>query len=558
MCVGSDVNMNISFINFCGSKFPETKRTDFTRLLKENNKINNKGLDKDTFEYSSAPIHKSHKTESEKVKERYNDVVKSLELIKDNARDSFEAQCKKNGFISKSYDGIKALWFSNNREKLVKKDIDTYNEQLDELSKSVEKGKFTKTFKKIFGLPYNQENIDKFNKANERLMLASTTKYMADTIEKTIGEDLKIATENKGELKGYTDNKFLPYAPTGSIPVASTYFDRNQVFSKMEASLSKAVGGNDVLKGMLQNQKIKEDASKEEKYKAYCNIANFLSKTSKNTAEKWSNGKSIKELTKDYNDAYEKAFGWENNIQKRVDRYNRSQQIGLSMLKAGIKNPMKLAIVAITGITNPLAVIPASVAIDFGMDMLEKSTNNDKKDEELSAKTMKQLAKDTAIDYADYLIDAGFSAVVPNLETGNVILNGMLSGARKTTIDVTTSMITEYMDTGKWDKTQIAPRAFVAAVFGKISPDDELAKDLLAMTQNGVKKSLLYDDSEKNSVKQFINKLQTELQQEYMKNPEMYSAMKTVSMNDPKVFEDMIVDILQEQIDEKSKSQTGK
>ncbi|MBR2525019.1 hypothetical protein IKE67_00995, partial [bacterium] len=512
----------------------------------------------DTFEYSSAPIHKPHKTESEKVKERYNDVVKSLELIKDNAQESFSAQCKKNGFLSKSYDGIKALWFSNNREKLVKKDIDTYNEQLDELSKSVEKGKFTKTFKKIFGLPYNQENIDKFNKANERLMLASTTKYVADTIEKTIGEDFKIAVKNKGELKGYVDNKFLPYAPTGSIPVVETYLDKDKIFSKMEASLSKAVGGNEVLRGMLKTQQIEEDASKEDKYKAYYSIADFLLKTSKKTSEKWSNGKSIKELTKDYNDAYETAFGRENNIQKRVDCYNRSQQIGLSMLKAGIKNPMKLAIVAITGISNPLAIIPAGVALDFGMDMLEKSTNSDKKDEEISAKTMKQLAKDTAIDYADYLIDAGFSAVVPNFETGNVILNGMLSGARKTTIDVTTSMITEYMDTGKWDKTQIAPRAFVAAVFGKISPDDELAKDLLAMTQNGVKKSLLYDDSEKNSVKQFINKLQTELQEEYMKNPEMYSAMKTVSMSDPKIFEDMIVDILQEQIDEKSKSKNGK
>ena len=228
---------NISFLSFQSRKPVKTKKTDFSRLLKDKT-INNKGLNKDTFEYSSSPIHSAKKTQAEIVREKYNDVVKSLELIKDNAQSSFTTQCEKNGFLSKSYDSVKALWFSNNREKLVQKDLDVYNEQLNELSMSVKQGKFTKTFKKIFGLPYNQENIDKFNDANERLMLASTTKYMSDTIEKTIGEDLKVAEKNKGQLKDYIDEKFSPYAPTGSIPVTRTVVGKEKVFENMEKALS--------------------------------------------------------------------------------------------------------------------------------------------------------------------------------------------------------------------------------------------------------------------------------------------------------------------------------
>ena len=60
--------------------------------------------------------------------------------------------------------------------------------------------------------------------------------------------------------------------------------------------------------------------------------------------------------------------------------------------------------------------------------------------------------------------------------------------------------------------------------------------------------------SEKNSVKQFINKMQVELQKEYMKNPELYSSMKAVAMINPEAFENMIVDLLQEHIDKEAEN----
>ena len=545
--------MNIGTLSFTGIKLPKAKNTDFTRVFTSKNKVNNKGLKRDTFEYSTAPIRSKSNIQLEKNKINYRNVVNSLTLINDNAKDSFEKQYKKDGLLAKSVDNISTLWFSNNRSSLIKKDLDKYNKQIEELSRSIDKGNFTKTFKNIFGVSYNQKNIDYFNKANETLILASTTKYMADTINQTLGEDLKIAKTNKGELKDYCTEKFVSTAPTGSIPVVKSVTPKETVFSNMENSLIKAVGGKDVLKNMLETQKIKDDALNEDKYKAYYEIANFLSQTSNMTAERCSKGKSLKDLTKDYDNAFELAFG-KNNIQKRVDSYNRSQQIGVSMIKAGIKNPIKLALIGITGITNPLAVIPATAALDFGIDMLEKATNKDKKDEHITKDTLKNLATDTAIDYTNYVISAGAQAFIPNLSTGGTILNTILSTTRKTTLDVTSSMVKEYIKTGKWDNSQIAPRAFVATVFGKLSPDDQLSKNLLSMTKDGVKKSLLYDNSEKNSVKQFINKMQVELQKEYMQNPELYSSMKVLSMTNPQAFENLITELLQEHINQTDKN----
>ena len=525
------------------------KEAIIPKIFGRQNAVNNKGLEKDTFTESPATA-KEKRTE----KDNYRDVVKQLTMFNTNAQKSFDAQYKKGGIFAKSVDAISTIWFSKNRYNLVKSDLDTYKKQVDELSTSIDEGKFTTKFEEVFGVKYNQENIDKYNEANQCLVLASTTKYMSDTINEKLERDLEISKQNGGKLKDYVQETIDPCPTTSFIPCTRITIDKEKVYSNMEKAVTEIVGGKDVLKNMLESQNVKEDASKEDKYSAYSKIADFLTQTSKMTAKRCSKGKDIKELAKEYDEAYENAFGKTNNIQKRVDNYNRSQQIGVSMLKSGIKNPLKLALIGLVGLTSPIAAIPTGVALRFGVDMLEKATNSDKKDEEFSNETMQQLMKDTALSYADYAIEAGMDAIIPNFKTGNAIINSIVSTVRKTTLDVTTSMISEYMDSGKWDNSQIAPRAFVSVVFGKISPDDPLAKNLLSMTKNGVKKSLLYDDSEKNSVKQFINKMQVELQKEYMKNPELYSSMKAVAMINPEAFENMIVDLLQEHIDKEAEN----
>lgn len=511
------------------------------------NTIDNKNLTKDTFTYTTNPISFTGKRVN-KNNEKYKDVVNSLKLLNDSAQNSFNEQYKKGGLFAKTVDTISILWNSKNRYELVKNDLDTYTKQIDELSQSIDKGIFPTKFKEIFGIGYNQKNIDKYNESHQRLMLASTTKFMSDSINDKIGKELEIGKSNNGKLNDYSEQKISPYASLGSVPVYTIKTNKKEVFENMEKAITEVVGGKDVLKNMLEAQNLKSDASNEEKYEAYYKIGDFISKTSKMTADRCCKGKTLKELTKEYEEAYENAYGKTNNIQKRVDNYNRSQQIGVSMLKTGVKNPLKLAIIGLIGITNPIAAIPTGVALSFGVDMLEKATSNENKENTLSKESIDELMKDTAISYADYVIETGANAIFPNFTTGNAIINAIISTARKTTIDVSTSMISEYMSTGKWDNKQIAPRALVSAVFGKISPDDELAKSLLSMTENGVKKSLLYDDDEKNSVKQFLNKVQAELQNEYMKNPEVYSLMKSISITNPKAFENMISDLLQEHI----------
>lgn len=516
-------------------------------IFTSKNTIDNKNLTKDTFTYSTNPINFTGKT-SEEQKNSYKEVVKTLTLFSDNAQKSFEAQYKKDGVFAKSVDALSTLWLSPNRSKLVKKDIEKYKQNVDELNQSIENGKFTEKFEEIFKVKYEQKNIDEFNKASERLVLASTTKYMYDTVNETLKNDLKVAEDNKGELKDHVTEQFIPYATTGSIPYIRITKPKAEVYENMEKALTEAVGGKESLDGMLEAQNVKPEAKPEEKYRVYYNIAKFLTKTSKMTAEKCSQGKSPKELKKAYDEAYEKAFGKSNDIQKRVDNYNRSQQIGASMLKTGVRNPVRLALIGLMGLSNPLATIPLGAALGFGLDMLERATDKETEND-LSAKSLKELMDNTAESYAYCAIEAGLETVLPNVATSNKIVNAILSTARDATVNVTTNIVTDYMTTGKWNTSQIAPRAFVQIVFGQISPNDELSKNLLSMTKGGVKDALLYDKSDKNSVKQFISKLQTELQKEYMKNPELYSSMKAIAMNNPEAFEKMIVELLQEHVD---------
>ena len=524
------------------------QRTALTKFYPVGNSINNKSLTKDTFTYTTTPVSFTGTKTSKENDEKYAEVVETLSLFSDNAQKSFETQYKKGGLFAKSVDAISGLWMSKNRSQLVKKDIEIYNANLETLNKSIKKGNFPEKFEEIFGVKYQQKNIDAFNEANQRLMLASTTQYMSDTVNEKLSKDLSIAEDNKGILKDHVVREFLPYATTGSIPFVYKTTAKETVYKQMETAITDAVGGKEVLANMLESQNLKSEASQEEKYHAYYNIAKFLTKTSKMTAEKCSKGKSQKELKEDYDKAYKEAFGESNDIQKRVDNYNRSQKIGAGMLKSGVKNPVKLALLGLLGLTNPWATIPVGVALSYGFNMLEKATDS-VSEKGFSKNTLKELMENTAQSYVDYAIEAGIDAVLPNFKTGNEIINTILTTTRDATINVTTNMVSEYMNTGKWDKSQIAPRAFVTIVFGQISTDDELGKNLLSMTKGGVKDALLYDNSENNSVRQFINKLQVELQKAYMKNPELYSSMKAIALNNPESFEKMVVELLQEHID---------
>lgn len=536
----------LSTLNPTISTLKQAQKNNLAQIFVPKKEINNKNLNNDSFTYSTNPINFTGKKEDKTKK--YEDVVKTLTLFSNNAEKSFEKQYKEDGFFAKSVDAISVLWLSQNRSKVVKQDLDTYNKHIEELNQSIKKGNFEQKFEEIFKVKYEQENIDKFNEANDRLILASTTKYMSDTVNEKLKNDLKIAKDLNGELKDHVTKTFIPMAPTGSIPYIYTKTPEKTVFENMEKAITDAVGGKDALSGMLESQNLKADATQKDKYRAYYNIAKFLTDTSKMTAEKCCKGKTQKELKKDYDEAYLKAFGKKNDIQKRVDNYNRSQQIGSSMLQCGVENPVRLALLGLFKLTNPLATIPLSVALGYGLDLLENATDKVKENDFLKNST-KELMEETTQSYVDYAIKTGMEMMLPNFKTGNEIINTILSTARRTTVTVTTNMVSEYMSSGKWDNTQIAPRAFVSVVFGRMSAKGDIGKNLLSMTRGGVKDALLYDNSEKNSVKQFINSLQKELQKEYMKNPELYSSMKAIAINNPKAFEEMIVDLLQEHVD---------
>ena len=114
----------------------------------------------DTFE-RTCPV---NFTGSSNRTKQYNKTADALKTIGQNAQLSLDGQLAQEGWAGKVADAVSVLWNSKNRAVLVQKDIDKYNQQIDELKASIKEKKFPEKFQEIFGVEYHNANIVKYNK----------------------------------------------------------------------------------------------------------------------------------------------------------------------------------------------------------------------------------------------------------------------------------------------------------------------------------------------------------------------------------------------------------
>ncbi len=288
----------------------------------------------DTFErsnFATSPI--SFTGKSNRLNE-YKKLTEDLNKTAQTAQDSLDKQLATEGWSGKTADAISILWNSKNRATLVQADIDTYKNQVTELDASIKSDSFNDKFKDMFEVDYNHSNIVRYNKKSQQYENALTSDCIAKYTEEKLSKNIEIYNKNSGKLQDLNETKINTFAQSGSIPTYNHVTTKDEIFANIENSLVEILGDKKVLDTILSaNGLDSEKASKEDKYKMYGYLSNFIVETSKASAQKSLKGQTLSQIKEDCDKSYEKAFGTKNDIIKRVDKYNASQKAGAACVE---------------------------------------------------------------------------------------------------------------------------------------------------------------------------------------------------------------------------------
>lgn len=492
-------------------------------------------------------------------KEEYKSVVNSLDITCHNAQISLNGQLASDGWAGKTADFVSGLWNSKNRAHLVQADIDMYASQVKDLKQSIEDKNFKPKFKEIFETEYNHANIVNYeNKANA-FKKAVTADCIAQITKQKLSKDLNLFKETQGILKDNVEQKISYMASTGSIPVYYITTPKEQVLSNLENSLIEVVGSKDVLnKSLKQNGVDVENISDDDKYKAYGVMAEYLVEASKTTAKKCSNGKSLSDMKTEYEKAYKIAYGTKNNIQERVDKYNRSQEIGAAVVKgvvrAGASAAITLAMPA-AGFAKILSGTATTFAVKVAADASDKATNKIDNSIDLNSESVQKIIKNAAISAAENFATKGLSTIIPVVDTGNEFVNEIIEQGKSVAVDTAIGMTGERLKQGKWLTNQIAPRIIISAVFRNLGADIELLNDLLKCTKGGINQAMKKTTRDYDIVDKFIKGTKAALDENYLKDREGFGELKLISDTNPDLYNQIMVDMLNEHAEELKKAQ---
>lgn len=505
----------------------------------------------DTFERKS---NVNFTGSSNRIKQ-YEKTTENLKATGEKAQTSLDGQMAIDGWAGKVADSISILWNSKNRATVVQNDINIYNAQIDELKQSIKENNFNEKFKEIFDIEYNHANIARYDKKSKQFKLAVTANIMAEMTSSKLSAHIKNYKENNGKLQDKIITRINPYASIGCVPYIYETQTKENTLKKLENSLVSVLGSKEILTDTLKSSGINtETMTDDEKYSTYGVIAEFLVETTKETAKNCSKGKTIKELKEEYDIAYKKAYGTKNNIQSRVDKYNRSQEIGAAAVR-GVTRSAISAIVMLAAPEAGLAKIAANAATVMGVKVLvdgsDKLSNN--VDGSLSKKNFQNLVRSASISGAEKLASSVINSFIPGFDTGYEVLDEVLSQGKSTFIDTTLGMTSEKLKKGKWATNQIIPRMIISTVFRNLTPDDDVVKTLLDVTKGGVNQVMKRSTREYNVVNTFIEGTKQALKNITFDDKKSLDEIKDLAENNPEEYTKIMLNALKQSLEEKSK-----
>lgn len=486
---------------------------------------------------------------------RIKQYTKTAETLLDagkNAQLSLNGQLASEGWAGKVADTVSALWASNNRAHLVQADIENYNTQITDLKNSINNGNFKEKFKETFGVEYNQSNIRNYEKTAKHFNMAITTKSVSDIVSAKLNDDITIYDENKGELKDIVKKVPNYFANTGSVPYFDKTTKKEDILKNMEDDLVSIVGSKETLESTLKASGMDtEKMSDQERYNAYGLMTKFLIETTKQTSMNLSKSKNIKELKKEYDDAYVKAYGTKNHIQERVDKYNRSQIIGAAAVRGATRSALG-ALVMLTAPEAGFAKLVAKSAATMGIKILVDSSDKAtaKSDDIFDSKAFKKIVRSASISGGEKMAIGLVGSMLPEVSTGLDVLDEVLSQTKDVAIDTSLGLVCEKLKKGNWATNQIAPRMLISFVFNNLGSDSQEVKALLDMTKGGINQYMKYTTRGINPTKTVIEGTKEALKSAEFQNDKSFDKLRDLSINNPEEYTKMMVSVLDEVIKE--------
>ena len=470
-------------------------------------------------------------------------IVSRMQKSYNAAATSFNGQMKKDGWAGDVADGISKLWNNNlwnltgNTADMVRADLKQYRAQTADLRESISRQDFPAKFKQIYGINYNEQNIKAFYNTEKKVKNVATAVTTSKAVQSAFNLPLKQFNENYGI---YRDHVEVLHGPTGTI---EKKVPKEMLLKNMKSKVEELVGEKGVAQIAKQSNIDLSKLDDAKKYSFYGKIAQQLVESSRNAEKKALNGKSFEYYERQYDASYARAFGTKNNIQKRVAKYNTSQEIGTAAVKSGAQAVVvvgsTVAIVASGGTASPLVVAGISGATSIAIDVTDKATNGIKGDVK---KSMPGIVKsgliDAAFSYAGGNVAKGITSVVkPSTKVGTVAVKAAANGIGAATEGTVKDAVTGGLN--NFSVKTFAIRALIASTLGNVklvTNNDALVKTI------GVGKSATMTAT--------IKSVKIELK-ELAKAKDATDAQKVVQFmeQNPEEFEKIVMEVAQEQAD---------
>ncbi len=243
-----------------------------------------------------------------------------------SSKTNFNNQLKQDGWAADVADFVSKGWGSDNTADKVRGDLAKADLQLKQLQAAQKNNKYDVEFYKTFGLEYDAENIQAYQNKETIYKNAALNKGVEDAYNHTLQKLL-------ASPKLYEETMYIQTSSFGTGQYVVTA-DKWDVYNREVNNLKKFLGdkASDVLMIELRKAHL-ENASLDAKYAFLHDKAKSISnKLHANTVEA-GGGKEFSEVEKDYEYSYNAAFGVKNDIMKRVNDYNISQQVGGGVVK---------------------------------------------------------------------------------------------------------------------------------------------------------------------------------------------------------------------------------
>lgn len=317
-------------------------------------------------------------------------VVNSMVGDYNKALNSFNAQMKKDGWAADVADAVSYIWNNDwwsatgNTARQVRQDLAEYRSDLEALRTARRAGdaQFNSKFKEIFGVDYNQQNVEAYNDAKERLENASTA--IATEKYVTTKMDGLFAKGNVNEIKK---------------EMQTLLGLSNQEMAQYEQTLRK--------NGKTLNMNTLREL--------YSDIRKGLTQNVRNAT----GGKSVEQLKADMDTKYKRAYGNRNDIVKRVADYNASQDTGAAVVKSTAKIVGSAVIAVASGgtATGLLVAAVGTTALSFGVDASDMASDGLTH----TGKEYLNVGKNAAIDGGAQLISGGTSHFLKAANVGRAV-----------------------------------------------------------------------------------------------------------------------------------------